>query len=130
MHFNSPAIEKLPLPPKSNKKLINYTIKKSEELYDTYGELMALKNEMFDCINNHSINEFKINKKYLHYKRFVKELDKLNVNTESMDNFEEFSIKWSNINEKISSLNSELNNLFYQLYELNDEEIQIIEENF
>ena len=78
MHFNSPAIEKLPLPPKSNKKLINYTIKKSEELYDTYGELMALKNEMFDCINNHSINEFKINKKYLHYKRFVKELDKLN----------------------------------------------------
>lgn len=130
MHFNSPVIEKLPLPPKNNKILIDYTISKSEELYEAYGELMSLKNDMFDCINDNSMNEFKINKKYLHYKRFVKELDKLNVNTETINNFDEFSIKWSNINEKINSLNSELNNLFYKLYELNDEEIQIIEENF
>ena len=139
MHFNGPVIRRLPLPSMEDKKLINDAINKSKELYENYHELNELKKEMFHCIMQNSLKEFNLSKKirnfeYLDYEEFIREMDSKNVDFSRINNFEEFFTNIKGVclefDERISSLEDELNNLIYGLYGLNDEESEIIDSNF
>lgn len=138
MHFNNPVIKKLPLPSFDDKKLINIIMKKSEELYTNYQKLWAMKQKMFNCLNDNSIDEISKsirNFEYRTYKQFIKLKPMKNSNIGSIDNFEEFFNNTKNecltfIENEIRPLENELNDLIYELYNLTDEEIEIIENNF
>jgi hypothetical protein len=138
MHFNNPVIKKLPLPSFDDKKLINIIIKKSEELYGNYQKLWAMKQKMFNCLKDNSVDEISKsirNFEYRTYKQFIKLKPMKNSTIGNIDNFEEFFNNTKNecltfIENEIRPLENELNDLIYELYNLTDEEIEIIENNF
>lgn len=138
MHFNSPVIKKLPLPYFNNEELIEKIINKSEELYENYIGLWRIKQKMFDCLKDNSIKEISKSIRNFEdrsYKQFIKLKPMKTINIENINDFEEFFNEMKNecltfVESNITPLESELNYLVYELYDLNDEEIKIIEKNF
>lgn len=72
----------------------------------------------------------------LNFKEFLKELgkQKIKLSLSQQDEWEEYFEDYKNsileIKQKISVTDKEIDLMIYKLYELNDEEIKIIEENF
>lgn len=72
----------------------------------------------------------------LNFKEFLKELgkQKIKLSLSQQDEWEEYFEDYKNsileIKQKISQTDKEIDLMIYKLYELNDEEIKIIEENF
>lgn len=138
MHFNNPVIKKLPLPSFDDEKLINTIIRKSENLYVNYQKLWLMKQKLFNCLKENSVKEISKsirNFENRSYKQFIKLKPMKTVNIERIDNFEEFFNNIKNdcllfIENEINPLEDELNDLIYKLYNLNENEIEIIEKNF
>lgn len=137
MHFNNPNIKKLPLP-YFNNEIINIIINKSKELHENYQKLWTIKEKMFKCLNDNSIKEITKsirNFEDKNYKRFIELKPMKTVNIKNIDNFEKFFNNIKNEclfvkNKKIKPLENEINDLVYELYNLNNKEIRIIEDNF
>lgn len=138
MHFNNPVISKLPLPYFDDEKLINKIYNKSEKLYDNYQKLWSMKQKMFNCLKDNSVKEISKSIRNFEdrkFKQFIKLKPMKTVDIDSIDNFEDFFNNAKNecltfIENEIRPLENELNDLIYQLYNLTEEEIEIIENNF
>ena len=72
----------------------------------------------------------------LNFKEFLKELgkQKIKLSLSQQDEWEEYFEDYKNsileIKQKISQTDKEIDLMIYKLYELTEEEIKIIEENF
>ena len=128
------AVEKLPIPiaPKeSQKQLADF----ADEMIRLNAEISSLSNDFFTILraNNYEIAKIPtaLNEFYnLDFKEFLK-LTKLKIDmseqTSLLKFFDEYKTKFKTLNEQIVTTESKINQAVYKLYELNDDEIKMIE---
>lgn len=128
------AVEKLPIPiaPKeSQKQLADF----ADEMIRLNAEISSLSNDFFTILraNNYEIAKIPtaLNEFYnLDFKEFLK-LTKLKIDmseqTSLLKFFDEYKTKFKTLNEQIVKTESKINQAVYKLYELNDNEIKMIE---
>lgn len=128
------AVEKLPIPiaPKeSQKQLADF----ADEMIRLNAEISSLSNGFFTILraNNYEIAKIPtaLNEFYnLDFKEFLK-LTKLKIDmreqTSLLKFFDEYKTKFKTLNEQIVKTESKINQAVYKLYELNDDEIKMIE---
>lgn len=132
-------IEQLPIK-LFDTQIENELIEISDSIIDINKEYVNEKNLFFNkLINNFEL--LKISKKLNNYqnldsKEFLKECKKQNVdisnslNKENLENiFKSSSSKIIKLENEINKFEIQLNKIVYKLYELNEEEINLIEEN-
>lgn len=136
MQFDNPTTSKIPLPLLDKEKYEKLE-KLAEKLNLNYIEMNKYKDKFFNRIREH-FEDIKINKKLenfenLDFKNFNKILSKqkfkltLKQEDEWEDYFNSYKKSCLNIQNDINNLENEINQEVYVLYELTDEEIQIIE---
>ena len=128
------AVEKLPIPiaPKeSQKQLADF----ADEMIRLNAEISSLSNGFFTILraNNYEIAKIPtaLNEFYnLDFKEFLK-LTKLKIDmseqTSLLKFFDEYKTKFKTLNEQIVKTESKINQAVYKLYELNEDEINMIE---
>lgn len=111
--------------------------KKSHMMFESYRSLYEKRNKFLKLIKQ-EYNIGRISKKLdkfylLDYDKFVKQLNiKLNMDKKAdlLDFFEKNKKEILEILEKINKTDTEINNMVYDLYQLTDEEIKMIDENY
>lgn len=138
MHFDNTVTVKIPV--KINDEICTEIETLSRQLYETINYVTAERSKFKKWL----VNVFNIeitskleNYELLDFKSFITTMINLNNTCKSKNNyellFEEFE---NNINllkpkiEIINKLDNEINNAIYKLYDLNNDEIRIIEEEF
>ncbi len=124
-----------------NEKISSLSDDSIESKYGLSQELQLLKENMFDYLRERIINNIKTSTngkirtfEVLNYDEFINKLTELNVDVESIENLEElFKDKKKlclEINKEIKCLENDLETLIYQLYDLTDEDIEIVDKYF
>ena len=125
----------------------NISLKKQKPFIEKADTMLELNKELQNKIkkfknrlsSNLDLKEFskKMESFYeLNFKEFLKELgkQKIKLSLSQQDEWEEYFEDYKNsileIKQKISQTDKEIDLMIYKLYELTDEEIKIIEENF
>lgn len=138
INFTSPLVEKLPLiRPESNDELINHSLKLLKLNQDKNKEIIKFKSWLEDVFGLENSSN-KINHYYtLTIKELINELKRKKVDTKSRNNyaaikkgFIESTTTLNPLNKEIKEIEEEINRLIYDLYNLTEKEIKIIEETF
>lgn len=117
--------------PESQKQLADF----ADEMIRLNAEISSLSNDFFTILraNNYEIAKIPtaLNEFYnLDFKEFLK-LTKLKIDmseqTSLLKFFDEYKTKFKTLNEQIVKTESKINQAVYKLYELNDDEIKMIE---
>ena len=130
--FIKTFVEKIPI--KIDIKNQNKVIKLVNEILDISNNIKLYKNLMFKLLkNNFNINKLNKNLEnfyYLSEEKFLKEIKKSNKSFDEREMINKFISMKNNIKSLIKMYkikNNELNNLIYEIYNLNKNEIEIIE---
>ena len=138
MRFDNPVTSRIPLP-SLEKDLVEILINKSKKLDENYLKLRESSSKFFNRLNNHfkgvKINKNLNNFEKIDFNKFLKILSnqgfKLSLKKEDEweDYFNYHKQNCLELYDENKSLESEINKLIYELYELTEEEINIIEES-
>ena len=138
MRFDNPVTSRIPLP-SLEKDLVEILINKSKKLDENYLKLRESRSKFFNRLNNHfkgvKINKNLNNFEKIDFNKFLKILSnqgfKLSLKKEDEweDYFNYHKQNCLELYDENKSLESEINKLIYELYELTEEEINIIEES-
>ena len=139
MRFDNPVTSRIPLPNQNN-ELMDEIVMKAEKLSKCYPELKNIKNKFFNRLIDHfegiNINRSLLNYETLDFKKFNKQLNnqKIKLTLKKEEEWEDY-FNYSKENclstlSEINQLTDDLNKLIYEIYGLNDDEIQIIENSF
>ncbi len=138
MRFDNPVTSRIPLP-KLGGNLVEILINNSKKLNENYIKLRQTRSKFFNRLNNHfkgiKINKNLNNFEKIDFNKFLKILSnqgfKLSLKKE--DEWEDYFNHHKNnclvLYDEIRSLESNIDDLIYELYELTEEEISIIEES-
>ena len=124
-----------------NEKISSLETESNESKEKLHQELGLLKEQLFDYLRSEFIHKIKTttdgkikNFEVLDYNDFIEEISKQNVNTDNINNLNEFfnNIKnsCSEIKEEIVVLEEELNSKIYDLYGLKRNEKKIIDDYY
>ena len=138
MRFDNPVTSRIPLP-KLGGNLVEILINNSKKLNENYIKLRQTRSKFFNRLNNHfkgiKINKNLNNFEKIDFNKFLKILSnqgfKLSLKKEDEweDYFNYHKQNCLELYDENKSLESEINKLIYELYELTEEEINIIEES-
>jgi len=138
MRFDNPVTSRIPLPNLGG-NLVEILINNSKKLNENYIKLRQTRSKFFNRLNNHfkgiKINKNLNNFEKIDFNKFLKILSnqgfKLSLKKE--DEWEDYFNHHKNnclvLYDEIRSLESKIDGLIYELYELTEEEINIIEES-
>lgn len=133
-HIYPEHIRNIPIPnadPESQKQLADF----ADEMIRLNAEISSLSNDFFTILraNNYEIakiptalNEF-YNLDFKEFLKFTKLKIDMREQTSLLKFFDEYKTKFKTLNEQIVKTESKINQAVYKLYELNDDEIKMIE---
>ncbi len=138
MHFMPGYSDYIPIPTNYS-KYHDTIIKHSKTMLDLTNEINSLRSRfLLRLKTNYSIHKFSEKIASFHKMNFdelVKELGKRKVSLslkqqdELEDYFDENKLKMNSLQEKLEKTNKEINQIFYDMYGLDKNDINVIEEN-